>query len=176
MPRLPELHRRDALADDARQVYDDIIQARGKVANSYAVMLHAPALVARIVQLATNLRFESSLSRLTLELVALTVSAELDNPYEIGVHTPSALQAGVDPATLAAIKTKASLEGGGNDTRIPVECARELLRTHGLSDGSFRAAHGMLGDRGVVEFVGAVGFYSMLSLMQNALQVRLPDS
>jgi len=176
MPRLPELNRREELAPNALHVFDDIVRARGKVANSYAVMLHAPMLVDRIVKLATNIRFESTLSRLTLELIALTVCAELDNQYEIGVHTPSALQAGVDPMALEAIKAKASLDAVSEDIRVAVDCARELISTHRLSDDSFGAAHCMFGDQGVVEFIGAVGFYSMLSLMQNALQVRSQDS
>lgn len=175
MSRLPELSRRDELLPNAQQVYDDIIQARGKLAKSYAVMLHAPTLVDRILKLATNIRFESSLSRMTLELIALTVCAELDNQYEIDVHTPTALNAGVDAVTLEAIKAKVGLSITNEDVRLPVECARELVSTHRLSDASFERAHRLFGSQGVVEFVGAVGFYSMMSLMQNALQVRAQD-
>lgn len=172
MPRLPELSDRDALSGDTLRVYDDIVAARGKLANSYAVMLHAPNLVARVVDLATAIRFESSLSRLTLELIALTVCAELDNPYEIGVHTPSALAAGVSVSTLVAIKEKSVIESAGDDERIPVQCARELLHTHHLSDSGFSDLRRVFGDRGAVEFLGAVGLYSMLSYMQNGLKVR----
>lgn len=174
MPRLPELTDRNALSGATLRVFDDIIQARGKLADSYAVMLHAPDLVARIVQLATAIRFESSLSRLTLELIALTVCAELDNPYEIAVHTPTSIAAGVSPATLAAIEARAEITGVEDYVSIPIACARELLHTHQLSDQKFTAIQRLFGDRGAVEFLGAVGLYSMLSYMQNGLQVRLP--
>lgn len=172
MPRLTELFTREELPENARPVHDYIIKTRGKIANSYAVMFHAPQLVDRVVRLATNLRFESSLSRTTLELIALTVCAEHDNSYEIDVHTPSALQAGIAAQTIAALHAKSDVPNQDLESAMCIDCSRELIRTKTLSNESFARLSASLNPTGVVEFVGAVGFYSMLSLMQNALQVR----
>jgi 4-carboxymuconolactone decarboxylase len=175
MPRLPEILEREELSPDVRHVWDYMLETRGKVLNSYAVMLHAPEFVERVLHLGTCVRFESTLDKRTIELLALTTSSELDNPYERTIHLGVATRMGVAPAVLEAITGKREIEGASSDILLPVACARELARTRTLSDSSFEAAHRAFGRRGAVELVGTVGFYAMLAFLHNALEVRMPD-
>jgi len=50
-----------------------------------------------------------------------------------------------------------------------------LERTH-CRTTLFETAREMLGDQGVVELIGGVGFYAMLAYMHNALDVRVPQA
>ena len=174
MPRLPEIFDRDKLPEDKREIYDYMVKTRGKVPNGYAPLLHCPEFVSRVLRVGSYFRFESSLPAKTLELLAFTTSSELDNLYEQTIHAQAAAKLGVSQSTIDAINNKTDLVGVADEEALPVRCARELTRTHKLSDSSFEAAHKLLGDKGVVELVGAIGFYAMLACAHNAIQVRMP--
>ena len=175
MPRLPEIFDRDELPEDKREVYDYMIRTRGRVLPGYAPLLHCPEFVGRALHLGSYFRFECSLPAKTLELLAFTTSAEMDNPYEQAIHAQAAARLGVSQSTMDAVAGKVDLAGATDDEALPVHCARELARTHKLSDATFEAAHKALGDKGVVELVGAIGFYAMLACVHNAIQVRTPN-
>ena len=175
MPRLPELLDRDALPDSIRTAYDFVAKSRGQVSPSYAVMLHAPEMASRICHLGTKFRFESSLTELTIELLAYVVSCELDNGYEGAIHGRAATRLGVDPGVVDAIRAKAPVPATDGRIALPIACARELVRTHHRTDALFADAHRAFGDEGVVELVGTIGYYAMLALTHNALQVRVPQ-
>lgn len=172
MPRLPELFERDQLPEDKRDVYDYLVKARGAISNGYAQLLHSPDFVGRASHLGTYIRFESTLAPKMVELLAFATSAELDNPYEQGIHAKNAAKLGVAPSIIEAVNTKADLPDGPAEDIVPVRCARELVRTHKLSDAAFDAAHRALGNKGVVELIGTIGYYAMLAYAHNAVQVR----
>jgi 4-carboxymuconolactone decarboxylase len=175
MPRLPELFERDQLPADKREVYDYLIKSRGNISNGYGPLLHCPDFVGRVAHLGTYVRFESSLPAKTLELLAFTTSAEMDNRYEQGIHAQAAAKLGVSQATIEAVNNKADLAGALDEEALPVRCTRELIRTHKLSDPSFALAQRAFGDKGAVELIGTVGYYAMLAIAHNAIEVRLPN-
>lgn len=176
MPRLPEIFDRDQLPEDKREIHDYLVKARGRISNGYAPLLHCPEFVGRAAHLGTYIRFESSLPAKTLELLAFTTVSELDDLYEKAIHAQAAAKLGISRSTIDAINNKTDLIGAADEETLPVRCARELTRTHQLSDASFEAAHKVLGDKGVVELVGAIGYYAMIAYAHNALQVRMRDS
>ena len=176
MPRLPEIFDRDQLPEDKREIYDYLVKARGRISNGYAPLLHCPEFVGRAAHLGTYIRFESSLPAKTLELLAFTTVSELDDLYEKAIHAQAAAKKGVSHSTIDAVNNKTDLVGAADEETLPVRCARELTRTHKLSDASFEAAHKALGDKGVVELIGTIGYYSMIAYAHNAMQVRMRNS
>ncbi len=174
MPRLPELFNREDLPEDKRWVHDYLIKTRGKISNGYAPCLHAPEYVARISQLGTYIRFESSLPQNAYELLALTVSAECNNPYEADNHALITAQMGIPRSTIDAAYNKTELTGISENDQLYIRCARELMREHRLTDESFATARKRLGDRGVVDLIGTIGYYAMLACLHNGMQVRGP--
>ena len=50
----------------------------------------------------------------------------------------------------------------------------EMLATGSVSDQTFQRVKDAFGERGVVELVGAVGYYSLVSMTLNVAQVPLP--
>jgi len=174
MPRLPEIFNRDELPDDKQWVHDYLIQTRKKISNGFAPYLHCPEYVARIAQLGTYIRYESSLPQDAYELLALTASAECDNPYEADNHALITAKMGIPRPTIDAARKKTAIEGASEDHELYIRCAREMMREHRLSDASFEAARKRLGDRGVIELIGTIGYYAMLACLHNGMQVRGP--
>jgi 4-carboxymuconolactone decarboxylase len=51
----------------------------------------------------------------------------------------------------------------------------ELLRTRGVSDATYALAVETLGERGVIDLVGVLGYYSTLAMIMNVARTPLPD-
>jgi 4-carboxymuconolactone decarboxylase len=172
MARLPEVREKHQLPEEHHKIIDYLVQTRGAVSNGFSVLLNSPELAGRIAHLGSYVRFESVLDNRTRELAALTASTEMGNGYEQAIHARALLDLGLPDATVEAIKAGADLNGVAADVALPVRCARELLRDHRLSDDAFAAAHASLGDRGTVELVANIGYYSMLACLHVAFEVK----
>ncbi len=176
MPRLTGIYERAKVPENKGEVYDYIIETRGRMLDMYAALLHSPEIAGRIAHVGSFFKFESILPKKTLALLASTISAELDNKYEQNVHGQMALKQGASQLTIDAVSKKTDLTGLPEDEALPVRCARELGRDHQLSDASFAAAQKAFGDKGVVEMISAISFFGMLAFAQNALQAHAPHN
>ena len=53
--------------------------------------------------------------------------------------------------------------------------AKELLQTQRVSEPTFAKAKELFGQNGVVDLVGVMGYYGLVSMTLNTFQVPLPD-
>ena len=53
--------------------------------------------------------------------------------------------------------------------------SRELHRTRALSDATYAAAEAALGREALVDLVGILGYYTLVSMTLNAFRVPTPD-
>ena len=60
------------------------------------------------------------------------------------------------------------------DEATVYDFASELLATGHVSDVVFGRVKDAFGERGAVDLVGAIGYYSMVSMMLNVARVPLP--
>ena len=172
MARLPALRERDDLPDEHRHIHDYLVKTRGYVSPGFGAILNKPEAAYLIAQLGTHIRFENELPDNVRELTALVASAELDGVYEQGLHTRDAHEKGVAQSVIDAVNARSdALPGATEAEAIAVRCAREMTRTHELSDEGFELARKQFGDSGVVELIATVGYYSMLAYVHNALHV-----
>jgi 4-carboxymuconolactone decarboxylase len=58
--------------------------------------------------------------------------------------------------------------------RVVADFVRELLRSGQVGDEAYDAAKALLGEKGTVELVGLVGYYSLLAMQLNVFQVAPP--
>jgi 4-carboxymuconolactone decarboxylase len=175
MPRLPQITDKTALPEPNQDVFDYLVNTRGAVSHGYSVLLNSPDLAGRIAHTGSYVRFESTLPDRMRELAALTASSEMGNIYERSIHTRDVEKLGVPQSTIDSIVHSQPLgsEVPAEDS-LPVRAARELLRVHELSQATFDEAHTMLGDQGVVDLVGNIGYYTMLACLHVALGVTPP--
>ena len=83
----------------------------------------------------------------------------------------SARRQKVPEATITAIREKHTRGIPAEDAQI-IEFTRELIRKHRVSDESAKALLARFGDEGMIEFTGAIGYYSMLCMMANAVELE----
>ena len=175
MPRLPDIEP-DKLSPEQRRVYDAILSGpRGIVEGPLRVWVNSPGLADKAQALGAFCRYGTSLPQRLSELAIITTGAHWQAGFEWVVHAPIALSAGLDPAAVEAIRTGRDPAFTQPDERAVYAFSSELLRNRRVSDETFRLAFDTLGQLGVVDLVGVLGYYGLISMTINAFEVPLPD-
>ncbi|HZU17549.1 MAG TPA: carboxymuconolactone decarboxylase family protein [Candidatus Dormibacteraeota bacterium] len=174
MPRVPDLAL-DALDPEQRRVHDAIAAGpRGGVHGPLRVWLHSPGLADRAQELGAFCRFHTSLPRRLSELAILVTAAAWRAGFEWHAHAPLAVEAGLDPEAVEAIRLGRTPALVREDEAAVYAFARELTETRTISEATYRRTAAVLDDRALVELVGILGYYTLISMTINAFQVPLP--
>jgi 4-carboxymuconolactone decarboxylase len=181
MSRLPEL-RRDDLTAAGQAVWDLIVRTRGShvvtdggsLSGPFNAFVYAPEAGEPLASLGAALRFGSSIGRRLTEVAIITVASRWRAEFEWLAHARLAREAGVPAAVVDAIGRGEEPPFAADDERIVYTAVKELVSTGRLSDASYAAARGLLGDCGAVELVALCGYYSLISFVLNAFDVALP--
>ena len=140
---------------------------RGGVKGPFIALLRSPELMDRLQQVGEYLRFHSSLDPRISELLMLAVSRAWTQQFEWAVHVPLALKAGVSPQAVDSLAQGRRPEAMANDEAIAYAFCEELLRTKGISDATYRAAVDQFGERGVVDMLGVIGYFTIMCMVLN---------
>ncbi|MCC6947197.1 MAG: carboxymuconolactone decarboxylase family protein [Bradyrhizobiaceae bacterium] len=175
MPRIPEIPP-EKLTPAQRKVHDAIVSGpRGKVVGPLKVWLHSPALAERAQALGAFCRFHTSLPKRLSELAILITGAHWRAGFEWFVHAPEGIAAGLDPQAVEAIRTGKRPNFSRSDEAALYDFVRELYETKRVSDAAYQRAEKELGALGLVELVGIIGYYGLISMTINAFRVPIPE-
>jgi len=174
MPRLPDLD--DAnLTPEQRRIHDMILSGpRGIVEGPLRVWLTSPGLAGTAQQLGAFCRYGTSLPPRLSELAILVTGAFWQAGFEWAVHAPIAIKAGVSPNVAETIRTGGSPVFEQDDEAAVYAFSVELHQAHVVSRDVYERAVALLGETGVVELVGILGYYTLISMTINAFEVPLP--
>ena len=145
------------------------------VRGPFAVMLRSPEVMLRAKAMGDYLRFRNVLPKRVSEMVILITAREWTQQYEWAYHYGFALEAGLSQAIIAAIAEGRRPESMTPDEEAIYNFCTELLKTSEVSDATFRAAKDKLGEAGVVELLGIVGYYGTVSMLVNTDRYPLPE-
>jgi len=171
MPRLMPITSKDQVAVADQGIVDAIVKSRGAVQGPFTMFLHCPELAGRLAHLGAFVRFEGSLDMRVRVLAAMASARELDAVYVWGAQTSAARRLGVPESTIAAIREKRT-DGLPSDDAQIVEFTWQLLRKHRVEASLMAAVRGRLGDSGLIQLTGAIGYYSMLAMTVNACELE----
>jgi 4-carboxymuconolactone decarboxylase len=147
---------------------------RGGVRGPFGAWLRSPDFAAIAQDLGAHVRFRSCLNDRVREVVICTTAASIRAQYEWYAHARIALEAGVSNETLEAIRTNATPTDLPKDEAMAYTFAEELLRTKRVSDATYSSAVAEFDEEGVVEIIGACGYYILVGLTLNVADVALP--
>ena len=171
MARLTSITKKSQVAAEHQPVFDEIVASRGAVQGPFTMLLHCPELARHMVHVGGFVRFEGKLDMRARVLAAMTVAREFDTLYVWGAQTGSARRQNVPESTITAIREKHSRGVPSEDAQV-IDFTRDLIRKHRVGDESAKALHARFGDEGMIEFTGAIGYYSMLCMMANAVELE----
>ena len=148
---------------------------RGTTSGPFNVLLRSPELGDIAQQLGARIRFHSSLPRRLNEMAILIVAREWTAQYEWYAHKRLALEAGLKPDIVDAIAAGRRPAGMQPDEQALHTFETELLERHEVSDATFKAASDAFGERGIVDLIGLMGYYHIVSMVLNVDRYPLPD-
>jgi 4-carboxymuconolactone decarboxylase len=140
---------------------------RGSLNGPYNVLLRSPEMGDLAQQFGASMRYESSLPRKLNEFAIIIAARHWTAQYAWAVHKQTAIQVGLSPAicdAIAAGRRPASMQP---DEEAVYNFTTELLDTKQVSDATFAAAKEKFGERGVVDLVGVLGYYTFVSMVLN---------
>lgn len=164
MPAL-ELDQMDAAQRAAAE--ELIAGPRKAVLGPFIPLLRSPELMNRLQKVGEYLRFQSALETRINEFVMLIVSRQWTQQFEWCTHYPLALKAGVKAEVLDALGQGQRPAGMAEDEELAYDFCDELARTHGVSDATYARAVACFGERGVLDLLGLVGYFTTVSMVMN---------
>ena len=175
MNRLPDLPRK-AMTNEQQRIHDEIVSGpRGRVEGPLKIWLNSPGLADAAQKLGAYIRFGSRLAPRLSELAIIVTGAHYQTEYEWFAHVRFAHEAGIPEAVTEAIRKGETPELPDADQRIVHAVALELTRNHKLGDATFAEAVEVLGLPALVDLIGVVGYYGMVSLTLNTFEIPTPD-
>ena len=127
------------------------------MAGPFNALVTPPAAGRRLSSLAATLRFGTSIERRLSEIAIITVGARWQAEYEWWAHAPRAREHGVVGAVVDAIGRGEDPLFEADDERAVYAVARQLSHTGRLDQETYDAAHGFLGDAGMVSLCRRAG-------------------
>jgi 4-carboxymuconolactone decarboxylase len=170
MPRLEPITRKDQVPPEHHEVFNAVVKSRGGVHGPFTMLMHCPPLAEHFVNIGGYIRFEGKLDHRVRVLAAMTVAREFDAVYVWGAQTGQARKRDVPESTITAIREKHSKGMPAEDAQI-VDFTRELIRKHRVSDTTAKALLDRFGKEQLVELTGTIGYYSMLAMTANAVEL-----
>jgi 4-carboxymuconolactone decarboxylase len=174
--RLPVLTE-DSLSPRQRALFDSIRSGpRGKASlgGPFGVYLHAPDFGDLTQQLGAFCRYKTSLQPRLSEFAILVTARYWRAQYEWHAHAKIAESAGVLPRTIADLKAGRVPADAPSDERALHAFITELYKTRRVTDRTYARVHKLLGDAGMIEFIGILGYYSLVAMTLNVFRVPVP--
>jgi 4-carboxymuconolactone decarboxylase len=166
----------EQMTEEQRRVYDETVAGRrGRVPAPLLAWIESPVLAGRAQKLGEFVRYETSLPPRLSELAILVVARYWTAQFEWTAHKAEALKAGLDPGIIDDIANRREPELSNNDERVVYDFSVTLNRTHAVPDELYAKAVATIGLRGVVELVGILGYYTLISMTLNTFEIEPPD-
>jgi 4-carboxymuconolactone decarboxylase len=174
--RLPPIPA-DKLAPEQKKVLDAIQSGpRGQgIRGPFHALLRSPELCDLVQRVGAYVRFGTSLPQKLNEMAICMAGRKWTAQYEFYAHRRLAIQAGLRAEIVDAIATGRRPDGMDADEDAVYAFVTELLSNGHVSDARYDAIKTRFGERGVMDLVGAVGYYSLVSMVLNVAQVPLPE-
>ena len=156
---------------ELQAVFAEVARKRGGVGNLFRAMAHSPEATRCVGAVGEFVRFDSVLPARLREIVTLAVASRWGCAYERNAHLPQVARLGVDEASIAALAEGRSAPGLSPLEATAVEYGLALTRDGRADAALVERLRAELGDQGLVELTVLVGYYSMLAVFLNGLEV-----
>jgi len=166
----------DNLDAEQQRVADEIRSGpRGGLRGPFEAWLRSPGLAEHAQKVGAYVRYGSSLPRDLNELAIILTGRQWKAQFEFWAHARLAVEAGLDPAIVEAVRTYKDPPFKRDEERVVYDFVTEYFATGRVSDATYARAKKSFGEGGVVDIVGACGYYSLVSMTLNVFEVELPE-
>jgi 4-carboxymuconolactone decarboxylase len=140
----------------------------------FAAFLHAPAFGDLAQRLGAHCRYRTTVPPRLSEFAILCTARQWRAQFEWYAHEPMAHKAGVLAKTVRDLKAGRVPKSAPKDERALYDFIQELYRTRRVSDRTYKKVSAFLNDEAIVELVGVLGYYTLISMTLNVFQMLPP--
>jgi 4-carboxymuconolactone decarboxylase len=148
---------------------------RGGVRGPYVPLIYSPELAAHMLHLGDFIRFEGVLPPRLKEVVILAVARHWSVDFMFAVHRENSAELGLERAVVDAIAAGGRPQGLPPEEDAALAATLELLRTGRIGDEAYAAMRRHFDERGLIELVGFVGYYTSLAMILNTARIPPPE-
>jgi 4-carboxymuconolactone decarboxylase len=141
----------------------------------YRAYVRSPDLAPRLSALSDYLRWNTSLPPRLSELAILITARQWTAQYEWFAHYPLALKGGLDPKVAGDIAAGKRPDNMKDDEAALYDLATALYRDKKVSDPIYKAALEKFGERGIMDIIGIIGYYDLVSMTLITMQAEAPN-
>jgi alkylhydroperoxidase family enzyme len=169
MARLPYA---DWASPDTAPIVERIQAERGgRKLNLYAMLLHSPPLADGWRAFFTAIRQQCRLPARYRELAILQIAVLNRADYEFDAHVPFAVQAGLAPAQLEAMRSGLRAADLTAADRAVLDYATTMTRSVDVPEALFDSVRAHFDERETVELTATIAGYNTVSRFLVALQI-----
>jgi 4-carboxymuconolactone decarboxylase len=163
------------LSPEQKAVHDQIAAGpRGVVRGPLAIWLRRARLAETAQALGQYCRFDSTLSKRLSELAILVTARAWNAEFEWYAHKRHAREAGLAPSIIEAIRTGETPVFNDPEEAVVHDIAVALHTHRRLNDTLYARGIATLGEARLVDLIGLLGYYTLVSMTLNAFTVDLP--
>ena len=173
MPPIPE----DQLTEDQREAVEEFKRVRdaNRIGGPFVPLLRSPEMLSRARNVGDYVRFNSVLPPRLSELVILITARHWSQQYEWVAHARIAEREGLRSEIIAAVADGRRPDVMMEDEATLYDFCMELLRTHGVSDTTYARLVSLFEEKGVIDTIGIIGYYSLLAMVMNTARTPLRE-
>lgn len=141
----------------------------------FNVLLRSPEMGDQAQEFGASMRFLTSIPAKLREMAIILTARHWTSHFEWQAHRQAAVQAGLAEPIIQAIAAGRRPANLDADETVVYNFVTELLETKQVNDTTFAAAKQKFGERGVVDIIGLLGWYQMVSMLLNVDRYPLEE-
>jgi 4-carboxymuconolactone decarboxylase len=167
----------EAMSTEQQQMTRAVLGGqRGNMQGPYNILLRSPELGQLAQAFGAHTRFNSSLPLALNELAILLIARDWTAQFVWWAHRRIAEDAGLPVDLVQAISNQTPMPNNLSDDVIAVfEFCKELIQTRKVSDSVFAHVVKHFGERGVVDLMATLSYYTLVCMSLNVDDYPLPD-
>ncbi len=158
-----------------KMTVDTLSGPRRGLGGPFNVLLRSPEMGDLAMKFGEYSRFRPEIPAKLRELAIIVTARHWTSHFEWYAHRSAAAQAGLRADIITAIAERRRPAGMQPDEEAVYNFATEMLETKQVSDATFKAVKDRFGEKGVVDIIGVMGWYQMVSMLLNVDRYPLPN-
>jgi 4-carboxymuconolactone decarboxylase len=156
----------DEMTPEQKAATERALAGRGTI-GIFNIAVRSPEMADALWPFGDRIRFHLSVPDKLKEMAILISARYWMAQFEWSAHRAAGVHAGLSEATIRAIAEGRHPSSLQPDEEAVYNFCTELYKTKQVSDATFQSIKDKLGERGIVEIIGAAGYYQVVSMFMN---------
>ena len=179
--RLPAVERSNLNAN-GQQIFDMLTSPGNGYENGLrgplGMWMYSPEMAQGAWLLRQRVRYGTAKDQRLTELTIISTAREISNQYGYSAHEPLGTTAGLEQEIMDFVKYRRPMSeaddipGMGEVEKLIIQFAREIVSEPKVSSETFATAVELLGEGGVMDLTGLIGYYNFVAMTLKAFDVQ----